>query len=91
MALRKTSSPTKPAAECSVNVRGSRAAPPEGVPSIGSSLSRRSRPRGPRDGLTRALIDLRLGQARPARGLINEFFATVSPALLETGARTVAA
>ncbi|WP_249998615.1 glutamate--cysteine ligase [Actinoplanes sp. M2I2] len=41
--------------------------------------------RAARDGLTHTLIDLRLGQARPAWDLVNEFFATVSPALLHTG------
>jgi carboxylate-amine ligase len=41
--------------------------------------------RAARDGLTHTLIDLRLGQARPAWELINEFFATVSPALLHAG------
>jgi carboxylate-amine ligase len=41
--------------------------------------------RAARDGLTGTLIDLRLGRARPAWELINEFFATVSPALLHTG------
>jgi carboxylate-amine ligase len=41
--------------------------------------------RAARDGLTHTLIDLRLNQARPAWDLINEFFATVSPALLYTG------
>jgi carboxylate-amine ligase len=41
--------------------------------------------RAARDGLTHTLIDLRLGEARPAWDLINEFFATVSPALLRAG------
>jgi len=38
-----------------------------------------------RHGLSRNLIDLRLGKARPAWELVNEFFATVSPALLRNG------
>ncbi|MEV8510213.1 glutamate--cysteine ligase [Actinoplanes sp. NPDC051475] len=41
--------------------------------------------RAARDGLTRTLVDLRLGRARPAWELVNEFFATVSPALLSSG------
>nr|GID40907.1 putative glutamate--cysteine ligase 2 [Actinoplanes campanulatus] len=41
--------------------------------------------RSARDGLSGDLIDLRLGRARPAWELVDEFFATVSPALLETG------
>jgi carboxylate-amine ligase len=38
-----------------------------------------------RDGLGADLIDLRLGRARPAWELVDEFFATVSPALLHDG------
>ncbi|WP_328475689.1 glutamate-cysteine ligase family protein [Actinoplanes sp. NBC_00393] len=38
-----------------------------------------------RDGLDGELVDLRLGRARPAWELIDEFFATVSPALLFSG------
>ena len=41
--------------------------------------------RSARDGLSGDLIDLRLGRARPAWELVNEFFATVSPALLAAG------
>ena len=41
--------------------------------------------RAARDGLTDTLIDLRLGEARPAWDLVDEFFATVSPALLRAG------
>ncbi|WP_433797577.1 carboxylate-amine ligase [Actinoplanes sp. CA-252034] len=41
--------------------------------------------RAARDGLSGQLIDLRLGQARPAWDLVDEFFATVSPALLASG------
>ncbi|GIJ45265.1 putative glutamate--cysteine ligase 2-3 [Virgisporangium aliadipatigenens] len=38
-----------------------------------------------RHGLSRNLIDLRLGKARPAWDMVNEFFATISPALLHNG------
>jgi carboxylate-amine ligase len=38
-----------------------------------------------RHGLSRCLIDLRLGTPRRAWELVNEFFATVSPALLRVG------
>jgi carboxylate-amine ligase len=41
--------------------------------------------RAARDGLSHTLIDLRLGRARPAWELVNEFFAVVSPALLHAG------
>jgi carboxylate-amine ligase len=41
--------------------------------------------RAARDGLTHTLLDLRLGRTRPAWELVNEFFAEVSPALLEAG------
>ncbi|MEU4621870.1 glutamate--cysteine ligase [Actinoplanes sp. NPDC023801] len=41
--------------------------------------------RSAHDGLGGDLIDLRLGRPRPAWDLIDEFFATVSPALLESG------
>jgi glutamate---cysteine ligase / carboxylate-amine ligase len=38
-----------------------------------------------RHGLSRDLIDLRLGRARPAWELVHEFFATISPVLLHNG------
>ncbi|BAL89958.1 putative glutamate--cysteine ligase [Actinoplanes missouriensis 431] len=38
-----------------------------------------------RDGLAGELLDLRLDRARPAWELVDEFFATVSPALLFSG------
>jgi carboxylate-amine ligase len=41
--------------------------------------------RAARNGLTRTLVDLRLGRTRPAWELVDEFFATVCPALLATG------
>ncbi|WP_229076352.1 glutamate--cysteine ligase [Actinoplanes sp. DH11] len=45
--------------------------------------------RAAREGLGGELIDLRLGHARPAWELVDEFFATVSPALLATGDLTL--
>lgn len=41
--------------------------------------------RAAHDGLGGMLVDLRLGRLRPAWDLVNEFFATVSPALLRSG------
>jgi glutamate---cysteine ligase / carboxylate-amine ligase len=41
--------------------------------------------RSARYGLNGDLTDLRLGRARPAWELVDEFFATISPALLESG------
>lgn len=41
--------------------------------------------RAARDGLTHTLLDVRLGRTRPAWELVSEFFAEVSPALLEAG------
>ncbi|GIF41698.1 carboxylate-amine ligase [Actinoplanes xinjiangensis] len=41
--------------------------------------------RAARYGLSGDLIDLRLGRARPAWDMVDEFFATVSPALLDSG------
>jgi carboxylate-amine ligase len=41
--------------------------------------------RAARDGLTHTLLDVRLGRTRPAWELVSEFFAAVSPALLEAG------
>lgn len=41
--------------------------------------------RAARDGLEGSLIDLRLGRERPAWELVDELFATVSPALLRHG------
>lgn len=41
--------------------------------------------RSARYGLSGDLVDLRLGRARPAWELVDEFFATVSPALLKSG------
>jgi glutamate---cysteine ligase / carboxylate-amine ligase len=41
--------------------------------------------RAARDGLAHTLVDLRLGRTRPAWELISEFFAVVSPALLQAG------